>query len=148
MKLILNTYNPAELDGFSYAFVDIDVDLARLILQRREVFRRVHASAIEAGIDGDALACMEYRDYSAIFLCGIPDSTSLENTDNGGDFDETTLTPEDLENYAERTDCDRMCITSDYVYWTAYPHHSDRALTVETSQIDFATVESVRVVAA
>ena len=167
MRLILNTYNAAEIDGFSYAFVDLNADLARLILQRRELFIRTHGGDCEPD-----LVCMEYRDYSAKFLSGVPEDDNdgcmcdpeaathsegceeygqpiskrlgvdLPNTDNGGDFDEVDIDIARLKDYIERTDCDRMCITADSVYWTAYPHRSDRSLTVETNQIDFATVEA------
>ena len=141
MRLILNTYNAAEIIGFTYAFLDLDADLARLILKRHELFDSIRCTANNIAASDDGIACMEWRDYSAIFVSGLPDETETPNCDDGGDFDETKLTPEDLENYAERTDCDRMCITEDSVYWTAYPHHSDRSLTVETNQIDFKTVE-------
>ena len=143
MRLILNIYNPAGVTGFAYAYVDLDADLTQLILQRREIFDSVRraAGSIVAGASGDTLACMEYREYSAAFLSGLPDETETPNCDDGGDFDETTLTYADLKDYTKRTDCDRMCITENYVYWTAYPHHSDRSLTIETNRINFATVE-------
>jgi len=138
VKLILNTYNAAEIDGFSYAYVEIDSALANLILKRRDIFLAAHK-----GEAGENLVNMEYRDYSAEFLNGVPEDTDLPNTNEGGDWDEVSLTAEDLKDYTERTDCDRMVITDDSVYWTAYPHYSDRSLTVETNPINYDTIESL-----
>ena len=138
MKLITNTYNPSDLDGFSYAFIELTPDLARLILKRRDVFKSIPPDETSRIHD---LTAMEYHDCSAMFLNGVPEGTDLPNTDEGTEFDEVTLTPEDLENFAERTDCDRMVIVMDAVYWTAYPHYADKSLTVETCQIDYPTIE-------
>ena len=140
MNLITNTYNPSELDGFSYAFIELTPELAALILKRRDVFKAIPSDQPDGLSD---LAAMEYSDCSAVFLSALPDreEVSTEECDAGGEFDETTLTADVFADFAERTDCNRMVITSDAVYWTAYPHHSDRSLTVETCQIDYAAVE-------
>jgi hypothetical protein len=139
VKLILNTYNPSDFGGFSYAFVDLNAALATLILKRREAFNQARDQG--AGAMGYDLAAMEYHDYSAMFLSGIPDEANIENCDAGGDYDETELPNADFIDLAERTECNRMVITERAVYWTAYPKHDDRALTVETSYIDYDVVE-------
>ena len=68
---------------------------------------------------------------------------ALAFIDDSGDYEETTLDPEDLENHAERTDCDRMIISENDVTWTAYPHYADRSLSVEAGPIEYAMVEQI-----
>ena len=53
------------------------------------------------------------------------------------------MTLENLKDYTERTDGNRMVVTGDGVHWTVYPHYSDRSVTVETNEIDYADVEEI-----
>jgi hypothetical protein len=135
-NFIINVCNPGEFDGFQYAFIRIDEDFAKLILQRRDLL----LALVNAN---NSLACMEYGDFNAIFLSDLPDGTETPECDEGYGFDETELTVEAFEDFAERTSCDRMVITEDGFNWTAYPHHADRSIAVETDQIHYGVLEDI-----
>lgn len=138
MRLIVNTYNPAEVDGFEHAYIDLNAALAQLILERRAIFNQVKSQSQESA---NSLTALEFCDYSAVFLSGLPVGTLTPNCDMRDGFDETELTYDDLESYRERTECDRMVITDDAVYWTAYPRHCDRSLTIETVYLEWDEIE-------
>ena len=138
MKLFLNVYNPSEMSGFQYAYVNLTPELAKLILARRDSFLEAKQSD-----EAKTIVHVAYRDYSTIFLSSLPDGVALALIDDGGDYEESSLDPEDLENHAERTDCDRMVISDSDVTWTAYPHYADRSLTVEAGPIEYAMIEQI-----
>jgi hypothetical protein len=135
MKLLLNTHTANEHgEGCEYAFVDLDNSLAALILKRAEAFDAAHKedpSLIEVHYDGS----------EAVFVDGLPEkfdeSVSLQPWQNEA-FTEIGAFAEDFENVVVRTECDQMVITSQDVYWTCYPKHSDWQ--VETRPIPFGTV--------
>ena len=141
-NLIVNVCNPGEFDGFQYAFVMIDEDFAKLILQRCDLLKSL-AAGLREDYPAKHVTSMEYVDFNAIFLSDLPDGTETPECDEGYGFDETELTVEAFEDLAERTSCDRMVITEDGFNWTAYPHHADRSIAVETDQIHYGVLEDI-----
>jgi hypothetical protein len=135
-NLIVNVCNPGDFDGFQYAFVELDENLAKLILQRRDLLLTLAST-------NNSLTCMEYIDFNAVFLNDLPDGTETPECDEGYGFDETELTVEAFEDFAERTDCDRMSITENGFCWTAYPHHAVQAIAVETDQIRYGVLSDL-----
>ena len=145
MRLLTATYNAGGIGGFTYGLVDMDKETAKLILKRKEIFDSVyHASdSIVADTDGKRLQSMEYSDYSARFLSGVPEDVDTSELDEGGAYLQSGLTDEAIAEYVERAESNRMVITSDGVYWKAYPKHADNSMTVETSWIDYGVIEGV-----
>ena len=132
MKLLLNTYCTADLDGCSYAFLDLDPELARVILRRRDLLRNAF------NLDSSVTA-MDFYDCSPVFIRALPEALESEEPRYDEPFGETTANVEAFEDVAERTDCDRMVIGSSGVYWSCYPKHLDHA--VETCEIDYETIQ-------
>jgi hypothetical protein len=133
VKLIVNTYAHDEIDGYDYAFLDITPELANVIIKRREALKQLFSH--------DSEACqIEYYDFGPVFSYSLPES--IESLmDNGEDFKETDACAEDFEDLAERTECDRMVITSSDVYWTCYAKHTD--VRIETRPIPYDVIETV-----
>lgn len=136
MKLFLNVYNPSEISGFQYAYINFTPELAKQILARRD-------SLLESLKEDKNLEQVVYRECSVIFLSNLPGGVALTFIDEGEDYEETVLDPEDLENHAERTDCNRTIISKGDVVWTAYPHYADRSLSVEAGPIEYAMIEQI-----
>jgi hypothetical protein len=134
VKLLLNTHAIHEefAESCEYAFLDLDKALAELILSRMASF--------EAMLDRDsALAGMEYHGAEAVFLDGLGNEDLDALFDNGPDFVETEgITAENFEDLAARTECDRMVVCRQEVYWNCYPKHCDWQ--VETRPIPIDTV--------
>jgi len=137
MKFITPVCNPSDVDGFNYAFIDIDAALAQAILSRRDAYVRLNEE------QNRSLSSIEFYDCTAVFLNGVPDGTSIPQCEADGDRDETELTAESLVLHVERSELDRMIITDDSVYWTAIPKHCDSQNTVETRPIDYTTIEKI-----
>ena len=138
MKLLLNTHVDNEFfDGCCYAFLDLDPALAQVILNRRD--------ALLAVFNADSSATsIEYYGCEPVFLDGLPGQLDGEydaesaGLGDGNPFAETQACVEDFENAVARTECKRMVITSDEVYWTCYPKNCDPK--AETRPIDYNTV--------
>jgi hypothetical protein len=123
MKLLTNVWTGVESpDGFAYAFVDLDAATAKQVLQRFD-----HLETIRS-LDPDT-AEIEYHDCGVVFLRGLPDSVDLpEDIDTGGDFAPLPdkVCAEYFEEYAERTECDRLVISRKDFYWSAFSKYEDR----------------------
>lgn len=130
MKIILSLYDPTEGSGVEYAFLDITPELAQTIAERYKQFQSV-PGAHE----------ISFLDSSVEFLEDLPDGIEVPNINDGGDYDETEISPDDLEQYHARMDCQRMILTQyKTVYWAAYPHYLERSVLVETNPIDIQTI--------
>lgn len=131
MKLLLNTHSTNEYsEGCEYAFLDLDVALATLILERFERF--------ETALTADSnLTEMAYYGAEAIFLDGLGNEDLDALFDNGPDFVETeNITAENFEDLAAPTECDRMVICRQEVYWNCYPKHCDWQVETRPIPID------------
>jgi hypothetical protein len=135
MKFMLNVYRTNEYgEGCHYAFLNLNVGLANLIMLRYGHFENLYALDRE-------LTEMHFYDCSPIFMDKLPDGRNDLAPDYDTDFIEVQADAEDFENVAARIECDRMVITRDSVYWDAIPKHCDWH--IETRPIDYATVRTV-----
>ncbi len=118
MKLLLNTHSTNEYSkGCEYAIVDLTTSLAKTIMGRFFVFARVQG-------EEPAVVSMDYYDGGATFLCGLPEG--LEDTLASGDnYEEVAVSDKEIQSISERTECDRMVVLSQEVYWTCYPKNCD-----------------------
>jgi hypothetical protein len=120
MNLLFNTYTSNEFaDGCGYGFLDLTPELSALILKRAQHFKELRASDA-------SVAEIDYHDCSCVFLDSLPpgdDGDPVELTSE--EWEETALAVDDLEVYAARTECNRMVITDQEVYWTCHPKHCD-----------------------
>ena len=134
MKLLINCHSHADYDGFDYAFQVITPELAALILKRRDLFNRIR-------LEDPSLAYMEYGDGGPMYIANIPEAVDAEEPPFGESFRilaaDTPVEPFDA--IAQRSECDRMVLTPQDVYWACYPKHGD--VEVETHPIDYATIE-------
>jgi len=131
MKLLLNTHSTNEnAEGCEYAFLDLDKALAKLILSRMVNF--------EALLNVEpALATMEYHGAEAIFLDGLGNEDLDALFDNGPNFVEAeNITAENFEDLTARTECDRMVVCRQEVYWNCYPKHCDWQVETRPIPID------------
>jgi len=136
MNLLLNTHGTEDLECCNWAFLNLDGDLCKTILHRRDIMRQLAA-------DDPSLTTMEYCDTSIVFLDALPekfgDAESVGLSDETPFVERADAAVEDFENAAARTECDRMVIGVDEVYWSAYPTHVDQL--IESCGIDYRTVE-------
>jgi hypothetical protein len=131
MKLLLNTYSTNEYaDGCEYAFLDLTKELAEEIQRRWEHFETVQWK-------DPSLTEMHFFGAEAMFVDGLPENL-MGVLGDGPDFIEVEAAPDISENLMARTECDRMVITSQEVYWQAIPKHCDWH--VETRPIPLETV--------
>lgn len=134
MKVLLNTHSTNEFaEGCEFAFLDIDAALAHRILERSAIFDNLYAA-------DSSLTEMRFYDCSPIFLSAIPNDEEgvISETMADEEWIDTSIAVEDCENFAERTECDRMVITHTDVYWDCYPKHCDGH--VETRPIGFEDI--------
>lgn len=133
MNLLFNTWRSNEhWDEHNYAIIELTPELARTILQRHSIFCMLKKSEFN-------LAEMEYHDIGAQFLRTLPES--LEEPDYGEPYAETAFHANGLEAFHNRTECDRMVIDVNGVYWSAIAKHTD--VRVETRQLDIDKVREV-----
>lgn len=140
MNLLLNTYRGNEYaDGCEWAFLELTPETASLILRR-------YASFENLKVNDSALTAVEYYNCEATFLDGLPNDLEAEEIGlgDGNPFAETQLTADAFDNIAARTECDRMVVTLEGVYWTAYPKHCDWV--IETRPIDYDTVRKAALI--
>lgn len=118
MKLLLNTHSGNEYgDGCEYAALNLTPLLATTILARMETFA-------DAERRDKSLVAMDYYDGSPDFLDSLPER--LQDTlGSGEDFEEVEYSDEEMEPCVARTECARMVVYRQEVYWTAYPKHCD-----------------------
>lgn len=140
MKLLLNVSNPAEYNGFFCAWLDLTPELALKILRRMDALKALSEEGLHEGLQQ-----LCYYDCEVLWLNSYPPNpaTGEEYEFDGEDYLELPETSqrEGFENFAERTECNRMQMSADYVWWRAYPKHCDRK--VETWQIERELLEKV-----
>lgn len=116
-RLILNTYSSNEhYNGdCDFAIVEVDPFLARKILSRHHAFLFARRQ--------DENACLlEFHDHGPQYA---RHDDKYDVIENGEDFAELPESVKVSDDDLQRTECDRMCIDWDSVFWRCYPKHSD-----------------------
>ena len=129
---LARTFTHEFLDGFYYAYIPVNKELAQTVLTRRKAFLEAHK------LD-EKLSHFQYRDYSVNYL---PYSEALDEFLADTD-DECKQVPEDFvpPDDVERTECDHMMIDQYGVYWTCQPKYVD-GMAVETQRIPYGIFEA------
>jgi len=113
--------------GIDYAIVDITPELIRKIQSRQEMAKAAKQA------DGD-FSRMTFYDYAARYV-SASHGIDLPSDENVGVLPGGTVIDEDAH---QRTDCDRMCVADDEVFWTCYPKHDNTA--IETASLSVGEI--------
>lgn len=124
--LVLKVWGQQEMDGYDVAVVPLSPDFLNLWIGRVDAFRAAFAA------DKD-VASIEYWDYAPDYFPGDYEQDD-EATDDGSE--EVPLPGKHDDEYAGRTEVDRMGADSEGVCWTAYIKNTDAQLTTETITYD------------
>jgi len=142
MKLILNCDTDNEFaEGMDFAFLDLTPEMASLILRRKASFEALKAS-------DDDLSEPSFHHCGPLYFSdsNLPEERrdwyeSLTDIPQGEAFRECDqqISDEDFENIADRSECDRMVINHDSVWFECYQKHCDPR--TETHPIKFEIVQ-------
>lgn len=137
MKLLLKTHSTNEhFDGIVGVFLELHPAMATEILARKKILDK--ACRRDSNVE-----TITFYSYGPIWLEKHPDSIG------GEDFDMDSVSPEsyfevpdaeerDYQAVAARTECDRVVIGGDEVYWRCYPKHCDWIM--ETHPLNYDVV--------
>jgi hypothetical protein len=127
-KFLLKVHALSDGDGPNLAVLELTPDLARTILKRRDVFLKL------ANI---SLCAMEY--------CGSPIEWYMEYPEiddellQAWEAEEPTPFNSVLTEDPTRTEVERMVITDDGMWWSAYLKHT--SICMETIRVDYKFFE-------
>jgi hypothetical protein len=135
MKLVLDcTSSDGDANDIRFAVVPMNVDDAKAILRRRDVFLRVHAEDPSAtGIEFQATVSF----YEKNDVCDEALETARESVALLQESDAIEAT---LHEYAN-TDCDTIVVMRDQVWWSCLP--PGEGATVTTVPVDYEFIEAV-----
>jgi hypothetical protein len=135
MKILFNCYaNNENFDGCQYALIELSDEAKKEIIARRELFQMVKSkdSGLWSLTFWDA-AC-EFYDYDD----WAPEDAFTDEQAKRFEAQGYLVLPDDFEESeadAARTECDRMVVTADSVYWKCIAKHTD--VYVETRQLPY-----------
>jgi hypothetical protein len=141
MKIVLQCWSSHDdTCGCDYALVDLTPQLARLVLRRIRVFRRLNAK--DAG-----LSDLRWWNYEAVYFSPWGSDTSDAPAEKETERVEHALPAlakkgEEIMEVADdfalgdkmeaRTECDRMTVREDGVSFSCIPKHTDVRVTTGT----------------
>lgn len=135
MKILFTCFaNNEHFDGCQHAVVELSDEAKKEILARRELFQMCKSkdSSLWSLVFWDSVC--QYFDYDE----WDPLEALTEEQVKLFETNEYVVLPDDFEipeDDAARTECDRMVITDDSVYWKCIAKHTD--VYVETRNLPY-----------
>lgn len=137
MKLLIKT-NSSEGDingGLDYGIIELNDEVCKLILKRAKAAQKLKE-------EDPSLEHIHFSDQSCNYLSA--DDYELDDKEEKAlwqDSEPIEIKGVD-EGMYQRIDCAMMVISSEMVWWQAYPHHMENSIEVTTEGISFSDIES------
>lgn len=133
MRLLVRTTSSDEYHDCecSYAIIDINRDLAKFIIARKELLQMAHSKAPE-------LYSLNFWDSTPTYLSDVEELLGSEDSDDVIEYLDShgSVVIEDGEvPPGERTECNMLVLNEQCFYWRCYPRWS--AVHIETVGIPY-----------